>query len=157
MRVVPYQPRHLMALDARDYERRLFAMTPDLDRQGQALAVPGLSVTVLDGPVPIACGGILPLHRGVGEAWYALSRRFAVDRPTRDWASLARLSFDFVSRAFEGGFHRLQAHVPADFPPGHRWARRMGFEAEGTMRGFGPDGSDFVRFARILKTRGVAP
>jgi hypothetical protein len=46
---------------------------------------------------------------------------------------------------------RLQTSVKADFWHGQKFAKWMGFETEGLMKNYGPDGSDYIRYARIIK------
>ena len=46
-------------------------------------------------------------------------------------------------------YRRIQANVKADDERAVRWIRLLGFENEGLMRAFGPDGADFRRFVRL--------
>ena len=45
---------------------------------------------------------------------------------------------------------RIQAAVRADWPEAQRFAEFLGLENEGLMRKYGPDGSDYFRFAKVL-------
>jgi len=45
---------------------------------------------------------------------------------------------------------RIQTNVKADFKLGHRFAEWLGFEKEGLMKYYGPDGSNYIRYARIV-------
>ena len=46
---------------------------------------------------------------------------------------------------------RLQTSVKADCEMALRFASWLGLKPEGKMIGYGPDGSDFIRYARIIK------
>jgi hypothetical protein len=46
---------------------------------------------------------------------------------------------------------RLQTSVKADCDVALRFAKWLGLKEEGLMKQYGPDGSDFIRFARIIK------
>jgi len=46
-------------------------------------------------------------------------------------------------------FKRVEAFVDANFDAGHRWIKMLGFEREGYMRSFTPEGNDAVLYARI--------
>jgi len=48
-------------------------------------------------------------------------------------------------------FKRLQTSVKADCDVAIRFAKFLGLKEEGLMKNYGPDGSDFYRFARIIK------
>ena len=149
LRIVAYEPGHLHALRPRAYERGFLAYVGDLDTYGRALAVPGRSFTGLRGGTVVACAGIVPLYRGVGEAWLAFSEAFIVDRPSRLWALVYRAIGEGLDAALTDGFHRIQTAIPVGFEQGHAWARRLGFEEEGLMKKYGPDGHDFIRYGRI--------
>ena len=45
---------------------------------------------------------------------------------------------------------RIQAAVRADWPEAQRFAEFLGLENEGLMRKYGPDGSDYFRFAKVF-------
>ena len=46
---------------------------------------------------------------------------------------------------------RLQTSVKADCEMALRFASWLGLKPEGKMIGYGPDGSDYMRYARIIK------
>ncbi len=148
LEVVPFEPGHLLRLRPRAYERRFLGLIGDRDAYATALAVPGLSFTgLVDGAV-LGCGGTYPLQRGVGEVWLALSEHFEIGVPDRGWVWIDRAARALLAAALEDGFHRLQTAIEVDFRPGHNWVRRLGFSEEGIMRKYGPDGKDYMRFAR---------
>lgn len=45
--------------------------------------------------------------------------------------------------------HRAEMTVKADYLTGIKWAKFFGFEAEGLLRQFGPDKSDYLIFGRV--------
>ncbi len=45
--------------------------------------------------------------------------------------------------------HRAEMTVKADYQAGIRWAKLMGFEAEGLLRNYGCDKSDYLLFGRL--------
>ena len=44
---------------------------------------------------------------------------------------------------------RLQTSVKANFKTGVRFANWLGLSSEGLMKRYGPDGSDYIRMAKI--------
>jgi len=44
---------------------------------------------------------------------------------------------------------RLETYVDVGFAPGHRWVKMLGFEVEGYMKSFRPNGDDMVLYARV--------
>lgn len=53
----------------------------------------------------------------------------------------------------EAPFRRLEATVDVGFGPGHRWMKMLGFEMEGYLRAFRPDGADQIMYSRINDVR----
>lgn len=49
----------------------------------------------------------------------------------------------------ESCLQRIEATVVKGFEPGHRWVEMLGFEVEGYMRKYDPDGRDHLLYARI--------
>lgn len=49
---------------------------------------------------------------------------------------------DFPSR-------RIETPVDVGFKEGHRWVKMLGFEPEGYMKCYRPDGADMILYARI--------
>lgn len=47
------------------------------------------------------------------------------------------------------GIRRVEATVDVNFDEGDRWMRMLGFEFEGLMRAYRPDGADMKLYARI--------
>lgn len=101
-------------------------------------------ITLMDDDQVVACGGVVLLWPGVGEAWMRTSpliERYplAVLRGTRN----------FLNAAFRVlGLRRLQCTVRDGYTPAVKWAERLGFSSEGRLRAYGPDGADYTMFSR---------
>ena len=92
----------------------------------------------------MACGGVVLLWRGVGEAWSLSAAGLSARALALHRIVAARL--DRVQADHD--LHRIQTSVHIDNGPGRRWVARLGFKEEGIMQGYGPLGDDFVRLAR---------
>ena len=44
--------------------------------------------------------------------------------------------------------HRMELAVQSDYKTGHRWAKALGFEPEGTLKMYGPNKQDHVMYGR---------
>ena len=53
---------------------------------------------------------------------------------------------DFLVRT---PYRRIEATVDVGFKEGHRWIKMLGFELEGYMKAYRPDGADMLLYARI--------
>ncbi len=93
----------------------------------------------------IAIGGIYDLWPGVGEAISFMSE---------DAFKYPKSLFSAFSRGLSAGikikkYWRVQAMVKAGFDEGTRFIEHLGFEQEGLMRKWAPDGTDFYIYARV--------
>jgi len=108
------------------------------------------SMSLVDAGVSKAAGGIIPMWQGVGHAWMligeGLTRRQhgMVFHKAEEMLTVAHLSH---------GLRRIQCDVRMDFAAGHRFALWLGFEDEGVLRRYSPDGADHVMYSRIVEAR----
>jgi len=105
--------------------------------------VPGRGLALMDGGDIVAVTGLAPLWDGVAEAWFL---------PTREVKNKKLRTIRLVRKEFDAAIERLklrrvQAIVRSDFTDAHKLAKFLGFESEGLMRKYGPDGSDYERYA----------
>lgn len=114
----------------------------------EAYVIPNCSLAVMDGDEPVAAFGIVPLWRGVGEAWMIPAKSHL-----RKPVALGRHVKMGILEIAEGlQLHRLQAAVKADFEMGRRLVELIGFDRESLMPQYGPDGDDYERFALLWRS-----
>jgi len=95
--------------------------------------------------MPIAIFGMVHILPGVVQFWGLVS----------DHVRTCPMAFHKACLGFIDYFQekhklrRAQMTVRCDFPEGFRWAELLGFQKEGVMRQYGPDGSDYAMFGRI--------
>jgi hypothetical protein len=139
MEIIKFIPQHLdllMLQPAQKDMQHLFA-NPEY---GQSLAE-GTSFTATDGEVVYACGGVVEMWQGRALAWILLS-----EFSTRHFVKIHRT----VKRFFEiAPYHRIEAAVDVGFKEGERWAKMLGFQYEGTMKGYTPDKRDCDLYAIV--------
>jgi hypothetical protein len=140
MIVQPFQPEHLERLllqPAQEYARPYLSDPA----YAKALVLPGHSFTALDGDRVLACAGIIPLWEGRAEAWALMGRDLrahflAIHHATRRFLNAC-------------GMRRVEAAVDAQFGCAKGWIEALGFEEEGVLRAYTPDGRDCIRYARV--------
>lgn len=96
---------------------------------------------VLDGDEVLLAGGALPMWENRAQIWSLLSRD-----AYRHMTGIHRVALRFLSTRLE---RRLEATCHAGFRPGRHWLQMLGFQYEGTLRGYTPDGFDHDLFARV--------
>jgi hypothetical protein len=104
------------------------------------LAAQGAWSGLVDGRA-IVCGGIIINGHGIGQLWSFLSVHASVHMLpiTRFGVRLLTLQ----------SARRIEATTRCNFAAGCRWLSLLGFEVEGVMRKFDPDGSDHYLYARV--------
>lgn len=141
VRIVPFEPWHLLTIEVQP-EQRINDQTLKDEANARELcaAGPAFSVLANDGS-PIAILGIVGRGPGRAVGW-------AVMAP----AAFARfrLIHRGVKRFLElHDLRRLEIVVDKRHAASVRWALRLGFVHEGTMRSYAPDGSDMELYARV--------
>jgi hypothetical protein len=137
-----YVPDDFMIIHRRYYDSLTFLNFPNPSAIAKNLST-GPAYTLTNG-IPIACGGILPLWKGVGEGWVVTSslvEKYPITFAKTIWRETIRLikSMDL---------ERIQTVVDAEHTVSQRWVERMGFESEGLMKKY-LGGRDFIRYALI--------
>lgn len=113
-----------------------------LDQLGEA----GVGWAVIGDGRVLAMIGVLIYWPGCAEAWMMVdqigiqNRRFALTRG-------ARRFFDKIGQAFD--LRRVQIMVSVAHNEAVAWAQLLDFEFEATLKRYGPDGSDYLVFARF--------
>lgn len=94
----------------------------------------------------LAVVGITPQWKGVGTVWTLLHRK-AHEKGVSLTRGVLRC-IDMLHR--ERGYWRLQATVEhGGHVAGELWMMQLGFEREGTMIAYGPDGKTHDLYARV--------
>jgi len=140
MRIVQFEPDHLSRILLQPSQA---IMQPTLSQPdyGPSLAKAGPAYSLVDGDEVFASAGLIPQweHRAV--AWALISAEagkhfFLIHKAVR-----RALTFH--------NYRRVETSVACNFEQGHRWAQLLGFEREGRMRAFTPDGQDCDLYARV--------
>lgn len=145
-RLIPFEAWHLAEVEPREPGRVVRGIDARLIAEKYAHLGPAWSLLRLSDARIIACGGIiLPPWRGHAEAWMvvgaaARASAFALHRSVKR-------QMEVVIAAH--GLRRLQAVARSDFPAARAWLKRLGFEAEGVLRCYGPDLTDCIMMARV--------
>lgn len=113
----------------------------DLSMDLTPLSEQGLAWTVEHDGVVIGIGGLTPQweHRAI--VWALLAGDIG-----HHFIAIHRAVRRFLTDA---PYRRIEAHVDVGFKEGVHWMKLLGFECEGYMRAFRPDGADMLLFARV--------
>jgi len=132
-----------LKIHRRRFDLLTFLNFPNPEIVAKNLAQGPAFTGLIDGEI-LACGGILPLWKGVGEAWVVTSllvNQYPLSFAKTIWRKLKEI-------IIEHQFERVQTVIDADYVISQRWAERMGFEYEGLMRKY-IGGRKFYRYAWV--------
>lgn len=121
----------------------------DLSEDGRKALVEHKDIrgyTLFEEDVVLGIGGVHNIWNGVGEAWLLLGKE-AFARP-RTVARHTVNMFDHMQEEYK--YQRIQASIAVKDAKAKRFAEWLGFQNEGIMRKYGPDGSDYYRYARVM-------
>lgn len=106
----------------------------------------GHSFSLLTNGHLVASGGVYPIWEGMGEAWFIGSELVKPHR--RRVVMQLREHIDELTT--DNNYKRVQATARTDFKVAQRFLEFLGFEREGLMRRYGPDGADHYLYARLM-------
>jgi hypothetical protein len=137
----PYKPEHLQELILQPAQARVRANLSDPE-YAQALVGKHSFTLKMDGKV-VACFGVLKLWEGRGDAWALISGDIGA-------RGMRRLHFEIRKRLEASHeFRRIETACDAGFEQAKRWLELLGFQYEGPLLKYTPDGRDCLRYARI--------
>lgn len=100
------------------------------------------TVVLKEGTI-LACGGMIRHWAGRHVAWSVMSHEAG-----RYMLPITRI----VKDMFDSVPGRIEMTCRADFAPGQRWAKMLGFEVEnppGVLKNYGCEGEDHIMYVRL--------
>ena len=136
----PFQPRDLEAIvlqEAQAYMQPLLAEPG----YGEAMQAGGPAWTLEDAGRVLVCCGLLHLWENRSVAWSLVAQEAG--------RGFTRVFRHMRQKLDACGVRRVECTVDPGFDQGHRLARMLGFEYEGLMRAYLPDGRDACLYGRV--------
>lgn len=124
---------------AQEYMSNWSMMTADLTDLSEA----GLAWTAEHDGQVLAIAGLAPQWENRACAWALIS-----DAAGDHFLTIHKAVKRFLTMS---EYRRIEATVDVGFTEGERWMNLLGFEYEGLMRAYRPDGQDMLMFARVVK------
>lgn len=104
---------------------------------------PGVAWAYLVRGTPMLCGGVIEgAVRGIGALWFvgAEGCERHIKHVLRAWRAIVAA----------GGYRRLEAKCFTGNIAANRFAARVGFQLEGTLRGYGSAGEDVNQYGMVF-------
>lgn len=140
---VPYEPFHFKLIEV---PPAIVEWHEDAKRQGYAEAVkcPGsLAWTGIENERLVGCAGLVKKWEGNYSCWAVFAHQ-----KTKAWPAIVRK----VHREMEAlKARRIEMTVVQGFDQGCRLAFMLGFEVEGLLNNYGPDGKNHFMFAKVRR------
>lgn len=140
MKIVALTPAHVLAVQMQQAQAYASSLITAQHAADLATAK-GVAWAGLDGDTVIGCAGLLEMHPQRAMAWAMFS-----NDALRQFKTIHRI----VSNAIEAApWRRIEMTVDAQHRAAIAWAERLGFECEGLMAAYTPDGRDCFLYARV--------
>jgi hypothetical protein len=145
LQVRQFEPEDVLAISAREPDASIMASLPDPLAVAKQYRDSGPAWTgLLDGQ-PMVCSGVVILWPGLAEGW-ALTSSLAAQYPLAFHRVIKHKLNELISA---NNLRRVQVAIPETHQVSCRWITHLGFNCEGIMPKYGPDGADYLRFARL--------
>lgn len=138
--LIEFKPEHLQMMIVQEQQAWMDSMMKDQD-YGAALVSGGPCFTLLDDERVVICAGLVHLWENRSQAWAVISRDAG-----RHFVRIVRAMRAFLDQQT---IRRIETTVDSDFMQGHRLMQMIGFQREGLMKHYAPDGRDCVLYARV--------
>lgn len=102
------------------------------------------------GGVMVGCGGLVVFWNGVAEAWIMLSNKCNIMDDVDRTRMVLLIKHKLKDLIKEHKLWRIGAIIRPDFPKAVRLAVVLGFEKEGLLRKYAPDGSDRLVYGKVI-------
>ena len=138
--IVEFEAKHCQDLLLQDAQSLAQPLLESAE-YAESLAQGGPHFSALHDGAVVGCAGVWMIepHRGI--AWALIATGIGINMLHMHKAVKRFLD--------ECQVPRIETSVNYDFTQGHRWMEMLGFEAEGVMRKYYPDGSDAIMYARV--------
>lgn len=143
-RVEPLTEQHLRDIVLReDAARYALGMGEWREIVDRALVAMGGLALLVDDQV-VACAGVQQFSPRAGELW--MRTGILVDKYPLALAKATKIYLAAVKRF---NLKRVQVTVNCNNTKALRWSGRLGFQVEGRMRGYGPNGEDVYMMSKV--------
>lgn len=139
MHIMPFEPVHLRALVLQEAQSWMGPMLKS--DYGDTLKRSGPCFSLVDGDEVIVCSGVVNMWENRAQAWALISAGAG-----QHFVRIFRAMRSFLDLQ---DTRRIEATVDANFMQGHRLMRMLGFEYEGMMHAYLPDGRDCCLYGRV--------
>jgi len=140
LNLLPFKAEHLDWIELKEGQEYMKGNMEIIKQQAGL----GLAFTLMAGEKVVCCSGVSQLWNNSAEAWLIVSKDFP-----QYGKIAAKLIKKFLMWVEPPVYSRVQMSVRSDFDEAVRFAEFLGFEREGVMRKYGPDGVDYYMYARV--------
>ena len=143
--IKPFKQEHADKIISYGMNDKLMELDASYKDHRISLADKGNAYTLFIDNKPIVAGGIIVIWKGVAEGW-VMANQNIYDVKLLACKEIKKRT-DILCE--KNKIKRLQTSVKASFTTGVRFASWLGLKKEGLMKNYGPDGSDYLRMAKI--------
>jgi hypothetical protein len=140
MIVRPWEKGDTVRVDLQEGQKYIPSLI-DMNTDLSELSAIGHVFTFQEDDTILGVIGAEPMWSGRANTWTLLSKFCG-----KHFISIHKICAMIID---DLGYRRYEATVDIDFKAGHRWVKMLGFEPEGYMKAYRPDGEDMILYARV--------
>lgn len=140
MIIVPFKPEHLHTLNIQASQALFGPLLHDKE-YGEMLLNAGPAFSGIVDNETIISAGIIHQWHNRAVAWALVS-----EKAGKNFVSIHKATNKFLKLC---DVKRIETFVDDGFTQGYRWMKMLGFEYEGLMRAYSPEGRDCLLYARV--------
>jgi len=140
MIVRPWEKGDTVRVDLQEGQKYIPSLI-DMNADLSELSAIGHVFTFQEDDTILGVIGFEPMWSGRANTWALLSKFCG-----KHFTSIHKICAMIID---DLGYRRYEATVDIDFKAGHRWVKILGFEPEGYMKAYRPDGEDMILYARV--------
>lgn len=146
--VVQYEPEHAYDILSHMREEEVnLSKHIDWDKWVNAWKQNGPAYTLIINGKIVACAGVVLMEWKKGQAWVLLSSLFYQYKKTT--YKLIKRFLELIIKTKD--LKRVEAFVRPDFEEAINFIKHLGFNFQGLQECYGPNGEDYLMFARIKR------
>jgi len=147
MEFKPFKLDHMKYMNIREYDKKIIdSFGKSYEQVLKEMTFQGPSFSLFKDGQILASGGVILYWNGVAEGWLITDEK--ADMFPKTFYKGIKMKLEELAEKL--GLHRIHMNVIEGHDKSCRWLMRMGYRFEGLMKNYGPDKSNYIRFARVF-------
>lgn len=146
LEIIKYKPEHMIKLCKSTLVEGGIDNPADVEKWANSRFKDGPAYTGMYNGRIVGCGGVSIYWAGVGQAWAVFPKWVTIFK--REAYCYIKKGLNIIITEYD--MRRIEATWRTDYPDKMHWLEHLGFQREGLLRKYCPDGCDAWMYAYIV-------